>query len=175
VGIVKQFNRKENERINKALRCMNDRICDEKFDLLQVLSPQVLCNGRKSKLSNNSLDDAKDVLKSHLDFIILEKMGENATINAMSRVFLEDPMVMSELMNEYYNVGFLNTHRNGQQSHHKNQNDQADNSRTYRKLMPESVVDYLTKENSLDIEFYEYAVKLFEERALEEHWHTLEK
>ena len=46
---------------------------------------------------------------------------------------------------------------------------------SYRNIMPNAVVQYLEKENKLDIEFYQYAVQLFEERAAAEGWNKLKK
>jgi hypothetical protein len=41
---------------------------------------------------------------------------------------------------------------------------------SYRDIMPPSVVKYLEAENAWDIEFYHYAVEVFEERAATEGW-----
>ena len=110
-------------------------------------------NIHPTKITERILPMAKQLLRSHIDFIIMEKYGDYSTAGAIASFLRTDQQSVSRIIRD---------------SHHGA--GKFTSSSSYRDLMPPSVVKYLEAENAWGIEFYHYAVKVFEERAATEGW-----
>jgi len=151
------YNEYYNTTFHAALRCL-DRGCDEgaaNLNVLHELSAMTICvkNIHPTKITEHILPMAKQLLRSHIDFIIMEKYGDYSTSGAIASFLRTDQQSVSRIIRD---------------SHHGA--GKFTSSSSYRDLMPPSVVKYLEAENAWDIEFYHYAVKVFEERAATEGW-----
>ena len=140
-----------------ALGCL-DRGCDNRtagINVLHELSAMSFCIKSQfpSPITEDILPLAKQLLRSHIDFIIMEKYGDYSTSGAIASFLRTDQQSVSRIIRD---------------SHHGA--GKFTSSSSYRDLMPPSVVKYLEAENAWDIEFYHYAVKVFEERAATEGW-----
>jgi hypothetical protein len=106
-----------------------------------------------SPITEDTLPLAKQLLRSHIDFIIMEKYSDYSTAGGIASVLGADQRDIAQaLSSQHVGAGKFSS------------------SISYRDLMPPSVVKYLEAENAWDIEFYHYAVKVFEERAATEGW-----
>jgi len=151
------YNEYYNTTFHAALRCLN-RGCDEgvaNLNVLHELSTMSYCikNQFPSPITEDTLPLAKQLLRSHIDFIIMEKYGDYSTAGGIASVLGADQRDIAQaLSSQHVGAGKFSS------------------SISYRDLMPPSVVKYLEAENAWDIEFYHYAVKVFEERAATEGW-----
>jgi hypothetical protein len=151
------YNEYYNTTFHAALRCLN-RGCDEgvaNLNVLHELSTMSFCveNQFPSPITEDTLPLAKQLLRSHIDFIIMEKYSEYSTAGAIASVLGADQRDIAQaLSSQHAGAGKFSS------------------SISYRDLMPPSVVKYLEAENAWDIEFYHYAVKVIEERAATEGW-----
>jgi hypothetical protein len=107
-----------------------------------------------SPITEDTLPLAKQLLRSHIDFIIMEKYGEYSTAGAIASVLGADQRDIAQALS----------------SQHIGAGKFSSSTISYRDIMPPSVVKYLEAENAWDIEFYHYAVKVFDERASAEGW-----
>jgi hypothetical protein len=146
-----------NDTFYAALGCL-DRGCDDRaagINVLHELSAMSYCVKSQfpSPITEDTLPLAKQLLRSHIDFIIMEKYGEYSTAGAIASVLGADQRDIARIS----------------QGTHAGASKLASSS-SYRDIMPPSVVKYLEAENAWDIEFYHYAVKVFDERAAAEGW-----
>ena len=149
--------RGSNSTFTAALRCLEGEYaeCTNVPNVLYELSAMMRCvkNKHPSPITEDTLPLAKQLLRSHIDFIIMEKYGEYSTAGAIASVLGADQHDIASI-----SVG---THAGASK---------LASSSSYRDIMPPSVVKYLEAENAWDIEFYNYAVEVFEERAATEGW-----
>ena len=151
------YNEYYNTTFHAALRCLY-RGCDEgaaNLNVLHELSAMTSCvnNIHPTKINDRILPMAKQLLRSHIDFIIMEKYGEYSTAGAIASVLGADQRDIARIS----------------AVKHDGRSQLASIS-SYRDIMPPSVVKYLEAENAWDIEFYHYAIEVFEERAAAEGW-----
>jgi len=157
------YNEYYNTTFHAALRCLN-RGCDEgaaNLNVLHELSTMSFCveNQFPSPITKDVLPLAKQLLRTHIDFIIMEKYGEYSTAGAIASVLgAEQHDIAHSLASQHVGAGKFSS-----------------SISSYRDIMPPSVVKYLETENAWDIEFYHYAVKVFEERAATEGWNRKRK
>jgi len=150
-----------NESFRSALRGLGKGCsdCNPAVNVVYELSAMTACFLPRRNLHSNpamtrdTLTLAKQLLRTHIDFIIMEKYGEYSSAGAIASVLGAEQHVIAKISNV---------------SHHGRGKFASTSS--YRDIMPQSVVKYLETENALDIEFYHYAVKVFEERAAAEGW-----
>ena len=149
--------RGSNSTFIAALRCLEGEYaeCTNGPHALNELSAMMRCvkNKHPSPITEDTLPLAKQLLRSHIDFIIMEKYGEYSTAGAIASVLGADQRDIARIS----------------QGTHAGASKLASSS-SYRDIMPPSVVKYLEAENAWDIEFYHYAVKVFDERAAAEGW-----
>jgi len=149
---------------NIALQCLEGKSDDRasNVNVLHELSAMVACvrnNFRQSIITEHILPMAKQLLRTHIDFIIMEKYGEYSTAGAIASVLgAEQHDIAHSLASQHVGAGKFSS-----------------SISSYRDIMPPSVVKYLETENAWDIEFYHYAVKVFEERAATEGWNRKRK
>mmetsp|Transcript_24882 Transcript_24882/g.36700 ORF Transcript_24882/g.36700 Transcript_24882/m.36700 type:complete len:503 (+) Transcript_24882:70-1578(+) len=126
--------------------------CASSIDMLSALvSPSV---NSKTSLNEQELEHhlemAKKILEEHFDFIIMELFDAD-----WSRV------VLKGVLGEHIPVDFSQRANVGDIAPPKNS---PKESHYYRKFLPDSVLQYLIKENAADLKFYEFAVDLFKRR-----------
>jgi len=146
-----------NNTFYAALGCL-ERGCDNRaagINVLHELSAMSFCIKSQfpSPITEDTLPLAKQLLRSHIDFIIMEKYGEYSTAGAIASVLGADQR----------DIARISTVKHAGSS-------KIASISSYRDIMPPSVVKYLEAENAWDIEFYHYAVEVFEERAATEGW-----
>lgn len=150
-----------NKTFHYALDCLNNHGCKEntivdyKLNVLEQLSSMYHCyrNEFPSPITRESLQVAKLLLQTHIDFIIMENYTERTTAGAIASLLNanKDDIVRLTKM-QYYGASKLSS------------------TRSYRNLMPPSIIKYLEIENELDLEFYRFAVLVFKERAENGYW-----
>jgi hypothetical protein len=167
-GTKQQLNKQDNITRAEALKCFDNKDCRHvQADLLQAISPVFRCN-IYSKLHSQSLQLAKDILENYIDFVILEKMSEKRSIEAIARVLHDNHSVISPLFDNFFNVGFI-TAGNKPANHTINGDKYShEQHHSYRYIFPPNILKYLEKENAWDIELYNFAVDLFDRRTKEE-------
>ena len=149
--------RGSNSTFIAALRCLEGEYaeCTNGPHALNELSAMMRCvkNKHPSPITEDTLPLAKQLLRTHIDFIIMEKYGEYSTAGAIASVLGADQRDIARI-SAVKHAG----------------SSKITSVSSYRDIMPPSVVKYLEAENAWDIEFYHYAVKVFDERAAAEGW-----
>jgi len=156
------YNEYYNMTFHAALRCLEGEYteCTDSPSTLNELSAMTSCvkNKHTSPITEDVLPLAKQLLRTHIDFIIMEKYGEYSTTGAIASILRAD----------HHDIAHLS------EGTHAGSSKLASIS-SYRDIMPPSVVKYLEAENAWDIEFYQYAVRVFDERAAAEGWNRKRK
>eukprot|EP01041_Mallomonas_annulata_P005039 gene5039-10096_t len=105
-------------------------------------------------ISDENIQLSKEVLRTQFEFIIMEQFSTNRTRNAIRSAFFGTYDFFNPLHLQRKNSGIgtlLGLH-------------------SYSSLVPPVVLKKLREENAGDIELYDYALKLFDQRAIEEGW-----
>jgi len=161
-GLSELTHPRQNQSFHHALRCLEEGGCDDRdkppttdFDAFQELSALTNCirtTQQPSIVDYDVVTLGKQLLRTHIDFIIMEKYGEYATAGAIASALNGNQSDIARLTKQHVGRGtFISTS-------------------TYRQLMPPSVVHYLEQENAWDMELYRHAVQVFEERSSVEGW-----
>ena len=159
-GLSELVHPHRNESFHHALQCLEGG-CDDNdnpatdFDAFQELDALTDCvrtTQRPSIVDYSVVTAGKELLRTHIDFIITEKYGEYSTAGAIASALNGNRSDIVRLTKLHVGKGTFVS------------------SSTYRQLMPPSVVRYLEQENAWDMELYRYAVQVFEERATVEGW-----
>lgn len=151
----------EIDRITSYTDCiLTPKTCsyNNSYDILLQISKLKSCDNSENLKTNDiiGLNYAKLLLQKQFDFLILEYFNELKTLHAFQYAIHDLNFIPKD--NSFYmksNGGVM----------------KSNNMKTeYWKLMPDSILTYFQNENKEDIELYEYAVKLFDERALKYGW-----
>jgi len=151
-----------NQSFHYALRCLEEQGgCDDRdkpthdFDAFLELSALSGCAHTLQHppiVDYDVLTTGKELLRTHIDFIIMEKYGEYSTAGAIASALKGNQTDIARLTRQHVGRGkFISTS-------------------SYRYLMPPSIVRYLEQENEWDMELYRHAVQVFQERSSAEGW-----
>lgn len=157
------FYSKARDRFQYALDCLNNHNCYNNIteynniNVFEELSSMQLGykNHEKNPITRELLEIAKQLLKTHIDFIIMENYTDYSTAVAIA-----------SLLNAYQDHIVKLT----KEFHHGTSKWSPE---PYRTLMPPSILKHLETENELDLELYHYAIQLFQERAEIENWNGI--
>ena len=161
-GLSELTHPRQNKSFHHALRCLEkEGGCDDRdkptrdFDAFLELSALTNCvrtTQRPSIVNYDVLTKGKELLRTHIDFIIMEKYGEYASAGAIASALKGNQLDIARLTKQHVGRGtFISTS-------------------SYRQLMPPSIVRYLELENAWDLELYRHAMQVFEERSSAEGW-----
>ena len=161
-GLSELTHPRMNQSFHHALRCLEkEGDCNDRdkptqdFDAFLELSALTNCirtTHRPSIINYDMLIAGKELLRTHIDFIIMEKYGEYATAGAIASALKGNQSDIARLTKQHIGRGtFISTS-------------------SYRQLIPPSIVRYLEQENAWDMELYHHAVQVFEERSFAEGW-----
>ena len=161
-------------RLKSSTACLkNPSSCPDGHFPMNLVTPQngkesihsLLCNitsrttcsrFRPQMLSDAAFTEfrllAQQALIAHFSFLILEDMGSEKSIRILKHVLNEPSADLMQTLINHGNSGLLVRARDKQDRLPK---------LSYRSLMPPEVVEFLVQDNKEDIEFYNFAKRLY--------------